>query len=109
MHRARTVLLVLAAMLVAGLLATGQAAAATTTIDADGANDTAWRPASVTIPAGDTVRWEFDEANAPHNVVSSSDNWTLEQPRRHQGPGRRVPRSTTRAPTRSCARSTPAR
>ena len=86
MHRARTVLLVLAAMLVAGLLATGQAAAATTTIDADGANDTAWRPASVTIPAGDTVRWEFDEANAPHNVVSSSDNWTLSSPVATKGP-----------------------
>ena len=34
----------------------------------------------VTVQAGDTVEWNFDDALVPHDVQSSSPNWTLSTP-----------------------------
>lgn len=76
----RRLLLAAAVALPAALGPSGVAAAANADIQAvDGvaANNfvNAWAPASVSIQAGDTVTWRFDNAQLPHNVASSGGNW----------------------------------
>jgi plastocyanin len=78
MRRTRFVLLALAATFIAGLFAAGPASAATTVIDArDDSPGSRWEPPNVTIDQGDTVSWQFDEAQTSHTVNSSSANWSL--------------------------------
>jgi cytochrome c len=78
MRRTRVALLALGAVLFVGLLSAGQAAAATSVIDArDDSPGSRWVPPNVTIDEGDTVRWEFDEAQTVHDVTSTSPNWSL--------------------------------
>jgi plastocyanin len=78
MGRTRVVLLVVVAAFIGALaLGAGPASAATVTIDAmDDSPGSRWVPPNVTIDTGDTVSWEFDQAQAPHNVTASSANWT---------------------------------
>ncbi len=73
-------LLAAAVALPAALGPSGVAAAANADVQAvDGvpANNfvNAWAPASVSIQAGDTVNWRFDNAELPHNVASAAGNW----------------------------------
>lgn len=79
--RRRTLLApALAALLAAG--AADAAAAANVDVQAvDGTGaDNSWAPANVSVTVGDTVTWKFDGTNLPHNVASSSANWTLKSP-----------------------------
>jgi cytochrome c len=75
MGRTRFVLLALVAAFIGSLLAAGPASAATAVIDANDDAGSVWQPDNVTINTGDTVRWEFDEAQTTHNLSSSSANW----------------------------------
>jgi plastocyanin len=45
-------------------------------IDAHGTADTAWYPPTLTVQTNDTVTWRF-QANAFHNVRSTSANWSF--------------------------------
>jgi PKD repeat protein len=75
----RLAVLALAAVLVSCLLGAGSALAQsgdTTVIDAVDVGGPHWEPANVTVDVGDTVRWEYDQAQAPHNVKSTSENWS---------------------------------
>src|SRR4051812_31909373 len=86
MRRTRFVLLALAAMLMAAVLASAPASAATTAvIDANDDAGPVWQPNDVSIAVGDTVRWEFDQAQTTHNLSSSSANWSIDQDRAPNG------------------------
>src|ERR1044072_816297 len=63
--------------LFAASVAGAQAPAATVSVT--GAVTT-WSPETVTVTTGQTVRWSFSGATVPHNVHSTSDNWTLQSP-----------------------------
>ncbi len=39
-----------------------------------------WSPPDVTIKAGETVTWNTYTSSIPHNVKSSSSNWTIDSP-----------------------------
>ena len=39
-----------------------------------------WSPKDVTIKAGETVTWRYDGTSLPHNVESTSPNWTIDSP-----------------------------
>ncbi len=81
MYRARFVLLALVAALVAGSLTAGEALAQAPVIKAlDDSPGPRWAPSNVTVEAGDTVEWNFDDALVQHDVQSSSPNWTLSTP-----------------------------
>jgi len=75
MKRTRAVLLALVAAFVLSLLAAPGASAAIAVIDANDDAGPVWDPKDVTIAVGDTVRWEFDEAQTTHNLSSSGANW----------------------------------
>jgi cytochrome c len=78
MRRTRFVLPVVIATFAVVLLGAGPASAATSVIDArDDSPGSRWVPPNVTIPVGDTVRWEFDESQTSHTVNSTSANWSV--------------------------------
>ncbi len=62
------------------VFATGTAFADTVVVDAVDSPTSSWRPAQVTVKTGDTVQWQFDEATQPHNVQSTSANWSYSTP-----------------------------
>src|SRR5215204_44763 len=76
MGRLRAALVVVCCVLLVGIWGTGSAAAQGPQVIE--AQDAAWNPANVQITTGETVRWEFDESQLPHNVKSSSGNWSLQ-------------------------------
>ena len=41
-------------------------------------NNNVWSPANVSINAGETVTWRYDGTQLPHDVVSSSANWSID-------------------------------
>src|ERR687894_87999 len=80
MRRTRFVLLALVAMMAACLLSTAPASAQAPAAVIDARDDSPgsrWAPNAVTIEAGETVRWEFDDALVAHNLHSQGDNWSL--------------------------------
>jgi plastocyanin len=80
MRRTRFVLLALAVMMAAWLLSTAPASAQAPAAVIDARDDSPgsrWAPNAVTIEAGETVRWEFDDALVGHNLHSQGDNWDL--------------------------------
>src|SRR5688572_29968225 len=80
MRRTRFVLLAFAAMMAACLMAVGdaRAQAPAATIQAlDDSPGSRWAPNNVTVEAGETVRWAFDDALVAHNLHSQGDNWDL--------------------------------
>ena len=60
-------------------------AQATVVIDSVDTSASQFQPANVTIDAGDTVRWEFDQAATTHNVTSNTPNWTIAESRAPNG------------------------
>src|SRR5829696_3004918 len=60
-------------------------AQATVVIDSVDTSASQFQPANVTIDAGDTVRWEFDQAATTHNVTSNTPNWTIAETRAPNG------------------------
>lgn len=71
----------LAVALLAGTAGTAAAANVDVqAVDGPGGVNNTWAPASVSVNVGDTVTWKFDGTTLPHNVKSSSANWTLESP-----------------------------
>src|SRR5215208_2911073 len=54
-----------------------------------------FNPATVTITTGETVRWEFDQAQTPHTVTATSSNWTINETR---SPGSGTVEHTFNAP-----------
>jgi glucose/arabinose dehydrogenase/plastocyanin len=87
MRRAGFVLFALVAALLAVAASAVSASAATVAVDArdDGPAGLRWEPANVTIDAGDTVRWEFDQAAAVHDVRSSTPNWSFDSGQKTPG------------------------
>src|SRR4051794_28121272 len=79
----RSMRLALVAALLVLAVAAPTALADTVVIDAvdPSGQVSAFQPPNVTINAGDTVRWEFDQATATHTVTSSSANWTISEVR----------------------------
>ena len=63
--------------LFAASVAGAQAPAATISVTGSA---TTWSPDTVTVTTGQTVRWSFDGSTLPHNVHSTSTNWTLQSP-----------------------------
>ena len=57
--------------------AVGVASAALDATVAASGDDTVWHPPDVTIQPGEAVTWTFDTEGFPHNVRSSSSNWTF--------------------------------
>jgi len=55
------------------------------TIKAQDAPTQGFSPSDVTIAAGQTVRWEFDQAAATHTVTSTSSNWSIDETRNFGG------------------------
>ncbi|HWM11671.1 MAG TPA: ThuA domain-containing protein, partial [Solirubrobacteraceae bacterium] len=76
---------VLVAVVVWAFAASAAHAQAPTVIEADDSAGSTWQPADVTVPSGATVRWEFDEADLPHTVTSTSSNWTKNESREPGG------------------------
>ena len=64
-----------AALLVLGIAASTASAQAPTVIEAVDSPGPAFAPSEVTVTTGTTVRWEFDQATAPHTVTSTGANW----------------------------------
>ncbi len=83
----RSLRVALVAALFGLAVAAPAAAADTVVIDAadPSGQSSQFQPPSVTINAGDTVRWEFDQAATTHTVTSSSANWSLDQTRAPNG------------------------
>jgi plastocyanin len=50
------------------------------------ANNNVWSPAEVSINAGETVTWRYDGTQLPHDVVSTSSNWSIDSPSSRQDP-----------------------
>jgi len=74
------VLAVVAALctcLLTASVAGAQAPAATISVTG---GETTWSPNAVTVTTGETVRWSFTGATLPHNVRSTSPNWSLNSP-----------------------------
>jgi len=71
------------ALVVTGILAAAPVAAAADqtvqAVDGSAANgfQNSWSPSAVTIRAGETVTWSFTGATVPHNVASTSSNWSF--------------------------------
>ncbi len=80
--RAKLCMAFIAALVGFSLAATSASAQApAATIDASDASGPAWEPPAVTVQAGSTVRWEFDQAQTPHTLTSSSANWSIDETR----------------------------
>jgi plastocyanin len=43
-------------------------------------NPSVWSPAQATVKTGETVTWSFAGTSLPHNVKSTSDNWSIDSP-----------------------------
>src|SRR3954467_13943622 len=63
--------------------ALAQAPAAT--IDAHDSPTQGFSPSDVTVTAGQTVRWEFDQAATTHTVTATSSNWSVDETRAPNG------------------------
>ncbi len=83
----RSLRVALVAALFGLAVAAPAAAADTVVIDAadPSGQSSQFQPPNVTVNAGDTVRWEFDQAATTHTVTSSSANWSLDQTRAPNG------------------------
>ena len=81
MRRTRFAVLVIVAALCSLLGASSALAQApAATIDAIDSAGSVWQPAEVTVQVGETVRWEFDQAQTVHNLKSTSTNWEVDTP-----------------------------
>lgn len=49
-------------------------------IDGPGGVQNSWSKTQVDVNVGDTVTWKFDGTELPHNVQSSTPNWTFTSP-----------------------------
>ena len=80
MRWTRVVLLALAVGLITAVGGVANAAAATRVIDAadTGPEGHRWVPPTITVDPGDKVEWQFDQATLPHNVKSTSANWSID-------------------------------
>jgi plastocyanin/type 1 glutamine amidotransferase len=78
-----TAVVALCAGLSTASVASAQAPAAT--IDAVDSPAQAFSPSDVTVAAGQTVRWEFDQAATTHTVTATSSNWTVDETRSPNG------------------------
>src|SRR4051812_41199002 len=70
MRRMRYALLAVVAAIAWAMSASPVRAAETVVIDAVDTPASVWSPANRTIKAGDTVRWEFDQASTTHTLKS---------------------------------------
>ena len=75
MRRMRYALLAVVAAIAWAMSASPVRAAETVVIDAVDTPAQVWSPPSRTIKVGDTVRWEFDQAQATHSLKSQGSNW----------------------------------
>src|SRR5688500_6580031 len=75
MRRMRYALLAVVAAIAWAMSASPARAAETVVIDAVDTPASVWSPATRTIKAGDTVRWEFDQALVAHSLKSQGTNW----------------------------------
>jgi cytochrome c len=85
--RSLSAFVALVTVLVVCAVGAGAAYADTVVIDAvdPASSGPVFQPPSVTIDAGDTVRWEFDQAATTHTVTSSSTNWSTDESRPPNG------------------------
>ncbi|MDA0137112.1 ThuA domain-containing protein [Solirubrobacter sp. CPCC 204708] len=71
----RYALLAVVAAIAWAMAASPARAAQTVVIDAVDSPASAFSPANVSVEVGDTVRWEFDQAQTTHDVTSQGTNW----------------------------------